>query len=264
MRTALRKPNPPKARGRVAASLADESHCSGCTPRIVLKQRHNPRSCLSANLCTISGLTTRKRNVARAFVQCSKRAHADCTSESIPRSVQDISESGDDDTDSVIDALQRDLEEDENLVDTSGDSRDGSRAPPRRRRLVLVQGSQVEEVETVPHEEGSIMGTSDEGVFVDREPDIVMPEVRENSAGIREGLRRLDAENLTTIFETRANVLKTVPHFLKGPYRSAMGMALSEANSGDELRRVRGWKLFLLLSAQDVSLSKAQREVDQS
>ena len=46
--------------------------------------------------------------------------------------------------------------------------------------------SQVEEVETAPHEEGSIMGTSDEGVSVDREPNIVMPEGRENSEEIRE------------------------------------------------------------------------------
>ena len=121
-----------------------------------------------------------------------------------PRSVQDISESGgedvqgvghdgsvpvfnhqdiDDNTDSVIDALQRDLEGDEIPACTPEDSRGSTLvvpepvpAPPRRRRLVLVQGSQVE---TAPHEEGSILGTSEEGVFVDREPDIVMPEVRE-------------------------------------------------------------------------------------
>ena len=193
----------------------------------------------------------------------------------MPRSFQDISESGgediqggghdgsvpvfnhvdtDDDTDSVTDAPQRNLEGDEILAETPGESRGSTLvvpepvpiAPPRRRRLVFVQGSQVEEVETAPHEEGSIFGTSDEGVFADREPDIAMPEVRENSAAIREGFRRLDAENLTTIFETRANVLKTVPQFLKGPYRSAMGIAHSEAHSGDELRYVK-WKSFLLL-----------------
>ena len=152
----------------------------------------------------------------------------------MPQSVQDISESGgediqgvghdgsvpvfnhvdiDDDTDSVTDALQRDLERDEipaEPTEYSGSSTlvapEPVPAPPRRRWLVLVQGSQVEEVETAPHEEGSMLGTSDEGVFVDRKPDIVMREVRENSAGIREGFRRLDAENLTTIFETRARV----------------------------------------------------------
>ena len=112
------------------------------------------------------------------------------------------------------------------------------------------------------HEEGSIISTSGEGVFAtNSEPYIVIPEVRENSAGIREWFRRLDAENLTTIFETRANLLKTVPHFLKGPYRGAMGIALSEANSGDEFRRVRGGNCSCF--CQGCLLSKPRR-VDQS
>ena len=130
----------------------------------------------------------------------------------------------DDDTDSVTDALQRDLEGDEIPAEPPEDSRGSTLvvpepvpiAPPRRRRLVLVQGSQVEEVETAPHEEGSIFGTSDEGVFVDRGPDIAMSEVRENSAGIREGFRRLDAENLTTIFDPSKRVEDRAT-FLEGP-----------------------------------------------
>ena len=93
---------------------------------------------------------------------------------------------------------------------------------------------------------------------MEKEPDIVMPEVRENSAAIREGFQRLDAENFTTIFEIRADVLKTVPHFLKGPYRNAVGIALSEAGSGDELRCVRGWKLFLLLPRMLLSLESSE------
>ena len=74
-----------------------------------------------------------------------------------------------------------------------------------------------------------------------------MLEVRASSAAIREGFRHLDAENVSMLFETRANVLKTVPPFLKGPYRTAMRIALTEASCGDEFRHVRGWKLFLLL-----------------
>ena len=120
-------------------------------------------------------------------------------------------------------------------------------APRRPRRLVLVQGSH-EEVETAIDEEGSVVSTSGEGVFETiREPDIEMPEVRDSSAAIREGFRHLDAENVSVLFETRANVLKTVPHFLKGPYRTATRIALTEASCGDEFRRVRGWKLFLVL-----------------
>ena len=78
-----------------------------------------------------------------------------------------------------------------------------------------------EEVETAVDEEGSVVNTRGEGVFETiREPDIEMPEVRDSSAAIREGFRHLDAENVSVLFETRANVLKTVPHFLKGPYRT--------------------------------------------
>ena len=120
-------------------------------------------------------------------------------------------------------------------------------APRRPRRLVLVQRSH-EKVETAVDEEGFLVNTSGEGVFETiREPDIEIPEVRDSSAAIREGFRHLDDENVSVLFETRANVLKTVPHFLKGPYRTAMRIALTEASCGDKFRRVRGWKLFLLL-----------------
>ena len=56
------------------------------------------------------------------------------------------------------------------------------------------------------------------------------------------------------LFETRAHVLKTVPHFLKGPYRTAMRIALTEASCGDELRRVTGRKLCLILPRVLLSL----------
>ena len=41
--------------------------------------------------------------------------------------------------------------------------------------------------------------------------------------------------------------MKTVPHFLRGPYRSAMRFAMGEALQDSEQRRERGWKLFLML-----------------
>ena len=46
---------------------------------------------------------------------------------------------------------------------------------------------------------------------------------------------------------TVASVMKTVPHFLRGPFRSAMRLALEEANEFNDNRRERGWKLFMLL-----------------
>ena len=136
----------------------------------------------------------------------------------------------DDETDSVIDALQRGLEGDVIPVETLTHEVVGSRctlvAPRvvgsepdpiafrRPRRSVLAHGSQIEMVETVADEDGSVISTSGEGVFATvTEPDIVMPEVRGSSAGIREGFRRLDSENLTTMLETGAEDCATV---LKG------------------------------------------------
>ena len=57
--------------------------------------------------------------------------------------------------------------------------------------------------------------------------------------------------NLTEEFEERASVMKSVPRFLRGPYRTAMRVALEEIREGgrrdDVTRQERGWKLFLLL-----------------
>ena len=56
--------------------------------------------------------------------------------------------------------------------------------------------------------------------------------------------------NLTEEFDQRASVMKTVPHFLKGPLWIAMRLALQEIGEGsrglEPMREERGWKLFLL------------------
>ena len=69
---------------------------------------------------------------------------------------------------------------------------------------------------------------------------------------IAEGLRSLDEVDLEEIFERRA-VLRTVPKFLQGSFRSALRVAFEEEAtgkaSGDEVSRTRVWKLFLLLRA---------------
>ena len=136
-------------------------------------------------------------------------------------------------------------------------------APRRPRRLVLVQGSH-EEVETAVDEEGSVVSTSGEGVFETiREPDIEMPEVRDSSAAIREGSRHLDAENVSMLFETRATVLKTVPHFLKGP----VSHRDEDCTHGGKLRgRVpsRQREETVFASAQGAPFPKATRRFDQS
>ena len=63
-----------------------------------------------------------------------------------------------------------------------------------------------------------------------------------------EWLASVDVESL---FAKRACLMKAVPGFMKGAYRSAMRIALAEIDEGRShqaiLRSSRGWKLFLLL-----------------
>ena len=102
--------------------------------------------------------------------------------------------------------------------------------PRRPTRLVLVQGVPRVVLRTAVDEEGSVVSTCGEGVFetIREKQTSRCPRFRDSSAAIDEGFRHLDAENVSMLFESRANVLKTVPHFLKGPYRTAMRNALTE------------------------------------
>ena len=65
-----------------------------------------------------------------------------------------------------------------------------------------------------------------------------LPEVRDNSPQIREAFRRMDRVDLDNIFRRRAEVMKTIPSFLRGPFR---------IGRSQHVRHARGWKLFLLL-----------------
>ena len=53
------------------------------------------------------------------------------------------------------------------------------------------------------------------------------------------------------VFAKRARVFKSPPAFLKGAFRSCLRLALEEVERGrsefNEVRSVRGWKLFLLV-----------------
>ena len=68
---------------------------------------------------------------------------------------------------------------------------------------------------------------------------------------IRDALLSMDEIDLVPIFKRRPCLMKSPPNFLKGPYRSAMRLALTEVEAGhrvgDEARTARAWKLFLLL-----------------
>ena len=68
---------------------------------------------------------------------------------------------------------------------------------------------------------------------------------------IAAGFESLDEVDLVSIFNRRANVMRSIPHVLKGPYVSAVRIAIREALEarvgGNELKLTRAWKLFLLL-----------------
>ena len=135
--------------------------------------------------------------------------------------------------------IQRRDEDDgeESSANTQSVGRDGRRLP--------------ENVEELPHESDSeefasvISGAEEEVDEVEVE-DVVPPRVA--PAVIREAFRSLDDVNLVRVFSQRAVVMHNIPRCIRGPFRNAMRMALEEMIvRGDEVRRERGWKLFLLL-----------------
>ena len=70
-----------------------------------------------------------------------------------------------------------------------------------------------------------------------------LPEVRDNTPQIREAFRRMDRVDEESIFQRRV-VMKSI---LRGPFRVTLRIALAEANAPENVRRARGWKVFLLL-----------------
>ena len=79
------------------------------------------------------------------------------------------------------------------------------------------------------------------------EPVFEVPELRDTSPQIRAAFRWMDTVDVEELFRRRAAVLRSVPHFLRGPFRVALHMAMAEAIATEHVRQARGWKLFLLL-----------------
>ena len=48
-------------------------------------------------------------------------------------------------------------------------------------------------------------------------------------------------------FEKRVSVMKTIPKFLRGPFKNTLKLMLEEATTGEEVRVVRDWTLMLIL-----------------
>ena len=118
-----------------------------------------------------------------------------------------------------------------------------------------------------PDQDGESDGAS---VVSGAAPDVEVVETFDVPAEIqlspvlREALRRLDRIDLETIFSKRAVVMKTVPHFLKGPYRSAMHIAMTEATCDEHVRRLSvSWVEVVLALAPHVVESQTTRRVNQ-
>ena len=71
------------------------------------------------------------------------------------------------------------------------------------------------------------------------------------SEALRDALVSLDDVNVETEFWRRANLIQSPPKFLKGAYVSAVRLAMEEVREGrrtnNDARRIRGWKLFLMI-----------------
>ena len=77
------------------------------------------------------------------------------------------------------------------------------------------------------------------------EPEVEVEEPR--APRLRAALQFLDEVDPMSIFRERGSVMKSVPLFLKGPFRNALKFALEEASAQEDVRQVRGWKLLVLL-----------------
>ena len=67
------------------------------------------------------------------------------------------------------------------------------------------------------------------------------------TAALRAAFATLDSIILPDLLKKRPSVMRSVPHFLKGPFRNALQLALEEAVSEEFIGQERCWKLMLLL-----------------
>ena len=77
-------------------------------------------------------------------------------------------------------------------------------------------------------------------------------------AALRAAFLTLDTIQLPDWLKKRPSVMKSVPHFLKGPFRNALRLAMEEAVSEEVSRQERGWKLLFFLP-RNVSVSPTSR-----
>ena len=130
---------------------------------------------------------------------------------------------------------------------------------PKRRRLTIVDRTPI--VDASPDHESRESDTDtvdwEEVVALDlhtevvAEPELCVQEFPTTATAMQTGFTWLDTVDLEDVFVQRSSVMQNVPVFLKGPFRNALRVAMSEilegSAVGDEWREERGWKLFFLL-----------------
>ena len=130
--------------------------------------------------------------------------------------------------DSVVDALQYDL--------THGDVDTGS--------VATILAGDVEHEDPAEEDEERSVGCVEDVASEAEEQEVTFQ--LPGASTRRAGFVSLDAVAMEEEFDERPCVMKSVPRFLRGPYRIAMRVALEEIESADDIWRERGWKLFLL------------------
>ena len=146
----------------------------------------------------------------------------------------------DDDTDSVIDALQRDLEGDAIPADTFIDSlgsdfvgvQVGVEPNPIAVRVGLGPGPHVEGESVDIGSVGDVPAARDDPIVEHRGQAEVLENVTLTPT-LRVAFRSLDKVDVQHIFRDRAVVIKSLPRLIRGAYKSAMRMALTEAVDRD-------------------------------
>ena len=98
-----------------------------------------------------------------------------------------------------------------------------------------------------PAEEDDVVSEGGLEILNDQESEVEIPFRLPGAMARRRGFESLDGVSLVEEFDERACLMKTVPCFLKGPYRIVLSTILEEINVEDLGQQERGWKLFLLL-----------------
>ena len=104
-----------------------------------------------------------------------------------------------------------------------------------------------EEEDTEDPDSGSVAGSTshEDTVSVVEDPvDVAAP----RAPALRAAFRNMDGVDVERIFSLRASVMRSVPHFLQGPFRNVMKMVLEEIMASvEDVRVTRAWKVFSML-----------------